>query len=46
LGGSHIASPKIGGQLGFEVDFPLRHAPAKQASSANLTSPSQQWRSP
>lgn len=26
LGGSHIASPKIGGQFGFEVDFPLRHA--------------------
>jgi hypothetical protein len=22
LGGSHVASPKIGGQLGFEVDFP------------------------
>jgi len=46
LGGSHIASPKIGGQVGFEVDFPLRHVPAKQASSANLTSPSKQWRSP
>ena len=27
LGGSHIASPKIGGQAGFEVDLPLRHAP-------------------
>jgi hypothetical protein len=26
LGGSHIASPKIGGQFGFEIDFPLRHA--------------------
>ena len=23
LGGSHIASPKIGGQVGFEADFPL-----------------------
>jgi hypothetical protein len=28
LGGSHIASPQIGGQLGFEADFPLRHNPA------------------
>ncbi len=28
LGGSHIASPKVGGQFGFEVDFPLRHAAA------------------
>jgi hypothetical protein len=26
LGGSHIASPKIGGQIGFEADFPLRHS--------------------
>jgi hypothetical protein len=24
LGGSHIASPRIGGQVGFEIDFPLR----------------------
>ena len=23
LGGSHIASPRIGGQIGFEADFPL-----------------------
>jgi hypothetical protein len=28
LGGGHIASPRIGGQAGFEVDFPLGHAPA------------------
>lgn len=28
LGGSHIASPRIGGQVGFEADFPLRHHPA------------------
>ena len=28
LGGSHVASPKIGGQFGFEVDIPLRHASA------------------
>jgi hypothetical protein len=26
LGGSHVASPRIGGQVGFEIDFPLRHA--------------------
>ncbi len=26
LGGGHIASPRFGGQVGFEVDFPLRHA--------------------
>jgi len=25
LGGSHIASPRTGGQVGFEVDIPLRH---------------------
>ena len=28
LGGSHVASPRIGGQVGFEIDFPLRHATA------------------
>ena len=28
LGGGHVASPKIGGQIGFEADFPLRRAPA------------------
>ena len=28
LGGSHIASPRIGGQAGFEIDFPLRRAHA------------------
>jgi len=26
LGGAHIASPKIGCQFGYEIDFPLRHA--------------------
>ena len=46
LGGSHIASPKVGGQVGFEVDFPLRRSPARQTSSDNLASPSKQWRSP
>ncbi len=33
LGGSHIASPKVGGQVGFEVDFPLRHTRAKDTGS-------------
>jgi hypothetical protein len=32
LGGTHIASPKIGCQVGYEIDFPLRHsAPIKSA---------------
>jgi hypothetical protein len=31
LGGAHIASPAAGGQVGFEIDFPLRH-PAKQSA--------------
>jgi hypothetical protein len=40
LGGSHVASPKIGGQFGFEVDFPLRHGSnAKQSASNQFTSP-------
>jgi hypothetical protein len=30
LGGSHIASPRIGGQVGFEVDFPLRPCSRRQ----------------
>jgi hypothetical protein len=46
LGGSHIASPQVGGQVGFEVDFPLRRTSAKQIASDNLTSSSRQWRSP
>jgi len=25
LSGSHIASPRIGGQVGFEIDMPIRH---------------------
>jgi hypothetical protein len=42
LGGSHVASPRVGGQVGFEVDFPLRHAvPTKQP-----TSTFQHWRTP
>lgn len=36
LGGSHIASPRIGGQVGFEVDFPLHHvSSAKQLAFAS-----------
>jgi hypothetical protein len=47
LGGSHIASPRIGGQIGFEIDFPLRRATAAKQSAFNqLTSPSQPWRTP
>ena len=42
LGGRHIASPRIGGQFGFELDFPLRHAPL--APLVALTS--QHWRNP
>ncbi len=30
LGGGHIASPRIGGQAGFEVDFPLGRTRASQ----------------
>lgn len=47
LGGAHVASPKIGGQVGFEVDFPLRHAPAPPQSAFNqISSPSPTRRSP
>jgi len=42
LGGSHIASPRIGGQVGFEIDFPLRRA--SHAKQLALTSP--HWRTP
>lgn len=42
LGGSHVASPRIGGQIGFEVDFPLRRASAGKQLA--LTSP--HWRTP
>ncbi len=34
LGGGHIASPKVGGQIGFEADFPMRRAsPGKPLNS-------------
>jgi len=42
LGGSHIASPRVGGQVGFEIDFPLRHARAQTQVAVK----SQDWRSP
>lgn len=42
LGGSHIASPRVGGQIGFEIDIPVRHAsPAPQFASTFL-----HWRTP
>jgi len=47
LGGAHIASPRIGGQVGFEVDFPLRHAPVPPQSAFNeISTPSPTRRSP
>jgi Putative MetA-pathway of phenol degradation len=47
LGGSHIASPRLGGQVGFEVDFPLRHTPsAPQPATEQISSPSPARRSP
>ena len=41
LGGSHIASPRIGGQVGFEVDVPLRHR-----SNPKPLTPTPTWRTP
>ncbi len=41
LGGSHIASPRIGGQVGFEIDFPFARTAKKE-----LASTSSPWRSP
>jgi hypothetical protein len=47
LGGSHIASPRLGGQVGFEVDFPLHHTAAPPQSAFNqISSPSPTRRSP
>lgn len=40
LGGAHIASPKIGCQFGYEIDFPLRHsAPIKSAFNEPIAAP-------
>jgi hypothetical protein len=46
LGGAHIASPKIGCQFGYEIDFPLRHASAQIKSAINDPIPSPQRRTP
>lgn len=45
LSGSHVASPKIGGQIGFEIDIPLRHKSNANQSATNQT-PSPFRRSP
>lgn len=47
LGGAHVASPRIGGQIGFEMDFPaiLHRAPADKPFP-QMTSTFSQWRSP
>lgn len=38
LGGAHIASPRIGCQFGYEIDFPLRRkAPIKSALNGSTT---------
>jgi hypothetical protein len=42
LGGSHIASPRVGGQVGFEVDIPLHHSSAAK----QLASTFPHWRTP
>ena len=47
LGGSHIASPRIGGQVGFEIDFPFRHsAPSAQSALSQPQPISKSRRSP
>ena len=35
LGGAHVASPKIGCQFGYEIDFPLRHSSPQIKSAFN-----------
>lgn len=42
LGGSHIASPRIGGQVGFEVDLPLR----RDSAAKQVAAVSPKWRMP
>ncbi len=47
LGGSHVGSPRVGGQVGFEVDFPaVRHASAANQTNLNAQTASSQRRSP
>lgn len=45
LGGAHIASPRIGCQFGYEIDFPLRH-PATVKSAFNDPIAAPQRRTP
>ncbi|HEY1576860.1 MAG TPA: transporter [Terracidiphilus sp.] len=45
LGGSHVASPRIGGQVGFEIDIPLRHKSANQSALNHPPPISAPWRS-
>lgn len=44
LGGSHIASPKMGGQIGFEIDIPFARASGRQLASTSTQST--HWRTP
>jgi hypothetical protein len=46
LGGAHVASPRIGCQFGYEVDFPLRHASPQIKSAVNDPISSPQRRTP
>ena len=46
LGGAHVASPKIGCQFGYEIDFPLRHASPQIKSAISVPTPSVQRRTP
>jgi hypothetical protein len=40
LGGSHAASPKVGGQIGFEVDFPaILHSSSPDQAALDLSTP-------
>lgn len=46
LGGSHEASPRIGGQAGFEVDFPAVLHPASRSDTDSSKPNLILWRSP
>ena len=39
LGGSHVASPKVGGQAGFEIDIPLGHRSATKTPEQAFLNP-------
>ena len=45
LGGSHVGSPRIGGQGGFEIDIPLAHHAGATDSAAFTRTPQVQPRS-